>query len=616
MRFLLSVLFCGALALSGTPAFGQNAETEQPDLEDRAAAYHAFIQGRSLEGAGDVEAAIEAYRRAADLDPAAADIWAELAGLYARRNQADEALEAGEAALERDADNAEAHRILGLVYAARAGARSGPSDEDVQLALDHLERARNPDSPDAGLYLTLGRLLLTTGQAGEAVDVLNEVLDVEPQFTEAIVLLAQAYESQSQWDEAAAAYERAVLFSPRRARYRRQLAGVLLNAGEAERARDVLRDLVEMNPDDATGWFSLSEVEFELNDYPAAEAAANRLVALEPEALRGPFMLSRVFAAERRYQDMVDILEPSIRQAREANVNPAQIANLLQRLAAAHDRLGNQEAAIATLVEAVALAPGDLGIQAQLIQAYLDASRFDEAVGVVRRAQTVRPNNLALMRLEAQTLTARGDIDDAVEVLERARDSHSDEPVAHVALADIYSESDRVDDAVRVLTEAEQRFPDNPVIVFQLGAVFERGARYTEAEGAFRRVLEDNPDDAPTLNYLGYMLAERGERLDESVELIRRALEIDPNNGSYLDSLGWAYFKQSRFDLAEPPLRQAGAQLQRNSVVQDHLGDVLFELERYGEAVEAWERALAGDLDGVDLSTIEDKLRDARRLAR
>jgi tetratricopeptide (TPR) repeat protein len=154
-------------------------------------------------------------------------------------------------------------------------------------------------------------------------------------------------------------------------------------------------------------------------------------------------------------------------------------------------------------------------------------------------------------------------------------------------------------------------------VVFQLGAVFERGQRFTEAEGAFRRALERDPEDAATLNYLGYMLAERGERLDESVDLIQRALELDPHNGSYLDSLGWAYLKQNRLELAEPPLRQAGEQLRRNSVVQDHLGDLLFRLERYAEATSAWERALAGDQDGVELSLIEDKLRDARdRLSR
>ena len=109
-----------------------------------------------------------------------------------------------------------------------------------------------------------------------------------------------------------------------------------------------------------------------------------------------------------------------------------------------------------------------------------------------------------------------------------------------------------------------------------------------------------DPDNAPTLNYLGYMLADRGERLDESVAFLKKALAIDPENGSYLDSLGWAYYKSNKFDLAVDNLKRAAGQLKSNSVIQDHYGDVLFKLGRYDEAIEAWTRALAGDGDSVD----------------
>jgi tetratricopeptide (TPR) repeat protein len=112
------------------------------------------------------------------------------------------------------------------------------------------------------------------------------------------------------------------------------------------------------------------------------------------------------------------------------------------------------------------------------------------------------------------------------------------------------------------------------------------------------------------------MLAERGERLDEAVKLIHRALEVDPNNAAYLDSLGWAYFKLDRMDLAEGHLRRAAEQMTTNSVVQDHFGDLLYKLGRYREAVEAWQRALAGDGADIERTAIERKLRQAREKVR
>ena len=596
----------------GAPVHAQPAASNQPSVEDRAAAYHAFILGRSQEGAGDTDAAVASYTRAAELDPTASDIWAELAGLYARRSDAEPAIEAANAALEREPDNLEAHRILGLVYAARVGARGGGDEADLDRAIEHLERARKPSSPDPALYLTLGRLYLTTENADQAIEVLNEVIDAEPQFADALALLAQAHEAKGEWDEASAVYERAVLVGPERARYRRQLASALVNAGQPERALDVLRDLVGFRPDEAGGWYALSELELQLRHHTEAESAVRRVIELEPEGLRGPYLLTRILGAQSRYQDLVEVLGPIVERAAIANVDPSQVASLLQRLAAAHEELGDHDAAIGALSSARDLSPSDLGVQAQLAQIYIEAGRFDEADEVVDVAQRQRPDNLVLSRLEAMALSARGDVGDAVAVLKGALRQHEAEPAAHVALANLYSEHDRVDEAVRVLTDAEMQFPNNAQIVFQLGAVFERGRRFTEAERAFRRVLERNTEDAQALNYLGYMLADQGERLDESVDLIRRALELDPDNGSYLDSLGWAYFKQDELALAETALRRAGDQLLRNSVVQDHLADLLFKIERYDEAVTAWERALAGDRDGVDVFGIERKLGDAR----
>jgi tetratricopeptide (TPR) repeat protein len=108
------------------------------------------------------------------------------------------------------------------------------------------------------------------------------------------------------------------------------------------------------------------------------------------------------------------------------------------------------------------------------------------------------------------------------------------------------------------------------------------------------------------------MLAERRDRLEEAVALLQRALKVEPDNPSYLDSLGWAYFQQGRDDLADAPLTEAAAKLSSSSVVQDHLGDLRFRQQRYADAAEAWQRALAGDGQSIDRAKIEQKLREAR----
>ena len=186
-------------------------------------------------------------------------------------------------------------------------------------------------------------------------------------------------------------------------------------------------------------------------------------------------------------------------------------------------------------------------------------------------------------------------------------------PNGHVALAHAYVDANRGAQAVRILQDAQAKFPSDPTPSFELGAILEKQKKFTDAEAAFKQALERNPEHAPSLNYLGYMLAERGERLSESVVYIKRALALEPDNGSYLDSLGWAYFRDGQLDLAADNLQRAAAQLTSNAVIQDHYGDVLIKLGRVQDAIDAWTRALSGDADEIDRGAVDKKIRSARQ---
>lgn len=618
--------------------------------EERASSYRLFMLGRHLEGEGDLDQAITAFRQAARLDPAAAEPLAELSGLYARAGRADDAVATGEEALGRQPDNQTAHRILGLTHASSAGASDG-TPRDAERAIAHLEQARGTLLPDLQIELTLARLYLRTETVDSAITLLEDLVRDELGVVDIALLLSQAYEQagrhdealatleaaavtgrpsyrafarlgdiyerRRRWREAAVAYERAVALNPRNANVRRRLASVLLEFGEATRARGVLEELVSMRPRDAASLHLLTEVELELNNFEAVESLARQLIDLEPEGLRGPFVLAQVFGRRREHQAVVDTLQSVLDDARARNVRPERLVGAIARLGFAYEQLDELDAAVLIYEEAVELMPRSLAFQARLARAYIEAERHSDATRVLSTARRDHPGDVTLALIEVELYSSRGDFDRSEDLLRAMFETNQEDPRSFVALAGFYSEHRRLDDAVEVLESAEQRFPRDTSILFQLGAVFEQNDRFVDAERAFRRLLDRDPEHAPTLNYLGYMLADRGERLQESVVLLERAIEADPYNGSYLDSLGWAYFKLDRLDLAEPPLRAAGDQLHSNSVVQDHLGDLLSRLGQHAEAIEAWERALDGDGEEIDPDTIERKIDGARqRIAR
>ena len=199
------------------------AQTElAPSPASKAEAYYQFMLGRHLEGEDELDQAIASLQRAAELDPTAAEVPAELAALYQRQGRLKDATVSAQAALKIDPANVTAHRILGIVFATMAGSDDGDSkgaanvDNAVRLAIEHLEKAHRADGTDrdAGLDLALSRLYMHAGENQKAADLLNRVLEYEPDAAEAYVLLSRAETALGHPELAIAALEEAADGNP------------------------------------------------------------------------------------------------------------------------------------------------------------------------------------------------------------------------------------------------------------------------------------------------------------------------------------------------------------------------------------------------------------------
>lgn len=646
---------CVAVSSTATAQAARDRAPQPPTTSPAklAQAYEQFLTGHHLEENDDVAGAIAAYRKAIDLAPLAADIPAELAGLYLRHDKIDDAVSAAEQALKVAPANPEAHRVLGLIAAAKIDSRPQRQQDgaaaDVSNAIQHLERAiANPiGEADPNARGTLARLYLRIAAYDKAIPLLVDLVRQQPAWLEGPRLLAQAYagagrtadaidllderatddpsllstladfyERQERWKDAANAYARALNVAPRNAELKTRYAQALLNAGGRDNissARDALADVVSTR-NDARALYLLSQADRRIGDLPGAEAAARRVMAVQDQSPWGYFALAEALEAGRQYAQIVDALTPAIAKFHGLSGDHAmELRMLLPHLGYAQQELGQYDQALATFGEAHRLSPKDALVTSYLIDANISARKYAPAVQLAQQARAENPNDLTLARLLAQALRLDGKPDQGVIVLEDALKNHLDDPAAYVALAQIYQDVSRGPQAVKLLQDAQVKFPSSTSITFALGAVFDKQKNFAGSEMAFRRVLAREPDNAGALNYLGYMLAERGERLDESVGYLKKALEKEPDNGSFLDSLGWAYFKAGKFDLAEENLRRAADQLRVNSVIQEHYGQLLFKVGRFEDAIAAWNRALAGDGVSVDRADIDKKIRGARQ---
>ena len=538
-----------ALALSLT-AQAPAAPAAAP-ADPVAQAYFLFMQGRSLESAGKIDAAIASYEDALKLTPKAAEIHAELAGLYARQNKASESINEAQAALMLDPNDLEAHRILGLVQAAlahqSAGAPGAGPNSLMSQAIAHLERVVTPERRDPLSEFTLGQMYVESGNYAKGIDTLQLFLLDQPGYPDAVMLLAQAfdavgrpndavdlleeivqdqpnqlqarvwlgelYEKVGRWKDAAAIWGQLSTRSLRNSDYKLRQATALVNSGDVEGGRALLVDLTKQAPRDISLLYTLSQVERRTGDNAGAENTAKQIAQIDPSDPRGPLALAESQAARGDHAGV--------------------IATLKTRVTAGTD--------------------------------------FDASAG-------------AYVEMAADLASAMHQTGD------------------HAG-------------AVGVLDAAKKRLPDDADLQFELGSAYDRVSATDQAEAIFRGLIAKDPGNAQALNYLGYMLADHNRKLPEAVDLIQRALKIDADNPSYLDSLGWAYFRQDKLADAQPALEQAATALPRVSVIQDHLGQLYFQMKRYRDAASAFDRALTGDREELDVPAVTKRRDRARELA-
>jgi predicted O-linked N-acetylglucosamine transferase (SPINDLY family) len=107
------------------------------------------------------------------------------------------------------------------------------------------------------------------------------------------------------------------------------------------------------------------------------------------------------------------------------------------------------------------------------------------------------------------------------------------------------------------------------------------------AEGAYRKVLADHPEDSDALNLLGAVAQQRGQT-DEAIALLEHSLALDPSNAHACVNLGVALRSAERLEAAAEMYRQALAIQPRGREALSNLGSVLTDLGKKEEAVEVY----------------------------
>ena len=337
-------------------------------------------------------------------------------------------------------------------------------------------------------------------------------------------------------------------------------------------------------------------------------------------------VLGRLDDAVAVYAKMVDVTSHG--NGAYTQEEKANRSIFLERLAAVYHEQNKTTESIATDQKLIELG-GDFakhGYQGE-VETYRDARMFNEATEVCRKAVAANPKDTDLKLLLAWQLADTGKLDEGLALANGLLTGKPSDRDVYFQISEIQLRVHHWKEAEDALAKAEPLATskdDKVTFYFRKGALEEREKRYDLAEQLFHKVLDLDPDNAITLNNLGYMLADKTTRYADALKYIRKAVELEPMNGAYLDSLGWIYLKMGQYEASEDNLRKAVERTSTDPTVHDHLGDLYEKTGRIRQAAAQWEisvaefaKAAPADVEPAEVTKVQKKLEGARvKLAR
>src|SRR5438876_1302963 len=530
--------------------------------ERKAGALTHFVEGMVFEENGELDRALEAYRKVLNVDPGQAQLAARVAGLLIQDDDFPQAIDVLKDAIKANPNNAEPYQQLAFIYARYL--------KKTDQAIDYANRAIALNPADVEAYQRLVEIEIAAGQekkALEALDRATKVRSSDPNF----------------WMHLGKLYV-AILFK----------SDSQPKPDELKRVNEIFKRAAEHAGDDPAILKDVADYYAASQQLKEAIPLYLRVLELQPEDANAREKLATGFILTNQRGKAVEMLEQIIKEHPEKYQPYDLLAQVLDDEARSLLRTNRLEEAKA---------------------------KFGKVAANYEQSLLINPNHAGTyVRLAELLLGALRDPDRAVKLLGEARRRFPGAPEIVYYLGIAQREAKQSQQAVATFEEAlheAQLEEDNDFVnakfYFNYGAAAEQAGLYNKAADLLRKSIALDPENsAEACNYLGYMWADHNMNLEEAETMIRRALQSEPNNASYLDSIGWVEFRKGQFDRALDDLLRAAKTAEREDpVVFEHIGDSYLKLNRTREALEAWQKALSLDPKNKNLA---DKIQATKKM--
>ena len=282
---------------------------------------------------------------------------------------------------------------------------------DYHEAVRVLREAAQLDPESSSVMLHLGQALCKSGERQECIEILKSLLAKRPDLMPAWTMLADALRDENRVDEGISWLSKAVKLNPKDLQLRLTLASALIDADMVPEALAILNKVAQANPRIAQVHVQMGLAMTKLRNLPEAIRQFNIALDLDPGSLSA---MEGLTLAQRHMRE----LRETVQKNRSQVQTDPESAEAHYRLGNALLRAGSVKEAIVHFKKAVELKPAFDEARVVLGMALLSAGRNAEAVQSLYKAVAAIKGNAALHYALGLALQREGRTAEAIQQFE------------------------------------------------------------------------------------------------------------------------------------------------------------------------------------------------------
>jgi tetratricopeptide (TPR) repeat protein len=470
-----------------------------------------FLLARISMGQNFFEDAIPLLEAGLKIAPKRADLHAALGESFFMSGKADKAIEEFKKLIEME-PSARSYTFLGLSYR-----HLGRFDE----ARKYFEEGLKHDSTNAACLFNIGFIEERQGNTADADVKFQQALESNPDFSDALLELANLRTKDKKYAEAAG----------------------------------LLRRYVKVSRDPVAGYYKLAMVERSLHQLDAAERDLKVFQTLSKNSSTGPYPFQHLFdylenrsqlsSKDRAQLDVTELLQ-------QVKKNPGQPQDLYL-LAHAYLRLGNRDEALQAIAQLDQISADDYrtqtGVGVLLAQYHL----YDQAIAHFQNALRVNGDSDEIKFDLADAYFRNGTYQDALQILQKVSAVGQQDDTFLSLLGDVYAHLGDNQRSLDIFRNAIARNPDNDQYYLSMMLVQLRGGDLQSAEQTLKKGLNRIPASGKIHWGLGLISALQGNSA-QAAQQLELAVDLLPEwSGSY-STLGVFYYQTGQIEKAREVL--------------------------------------------------------------